>query len=132
MANLTVFRCRQFFSGVLATEVEICALVFDDMKPLCDFDRYGNVELDKNHVVTEFCEKKYCEQGHINGGIYLLKRRGLLDAMPDKFSFESDFLQPQAKKGSVNGFVSDAYFIDIGVPADYERADREFVNFEAL
>ena len=102
------------------------------LKPLCDFDRYGNVELDKNHVVTEFCEKKYCEQGHINGGIYLLKRRGLLDAMPDKFSFESDFLQPQAKKGSVNGFVSDAYFIDIGVPADYERADREFVNFEAL
>lgn len=102
------------------------------LKPMCDFERYGNVEINANGLVTGFCEKKFCRKGLINGGVYLLKREGLLDAMPEKFSFETDFLLHQVKKENVNGFVSDAYFIDIGVPEDYERANREFFHFDTL
>ncbi len=102
------------------------------LKPMQDFDRYGNVEMNADGLVIGFCEKKYCKQGLVNGGVYLLNRKGLLDSMPEKFSFETDFLQPQATMGKVNGFVNDAYFIDIGIPVDYERANREFENFETL
>ena len=46
----------------------------------------------------------------------------------EKFSFEKDFLEVNYKKMEMYGFVQDKYFIDIGIPADYERAQKEFLN----
>ncbi|WP_343671247.1 nucleotidyltransferase family protein [Chitinophaga sp.] len=96
------------------------------LKPMQQFDRYGSVQLDENKQITAFLEKQYCEAGLINGGIYVANREYLesLD-LPKKFSFEKDVLEAQVKSGKVYGFESDSYFIDIGVPADYERAQQE-------
>ncbi len=93
------------------------------LKPMRDFERYGAVETagrDGHLQVTAFHEKRPCAAGLINGGVYAIDRRRLdLSALPEKFSFEKDVLEPAAAKGRVGGWISDAYFIDIGIPEDY-------------
>ena len=60
----------------------------------------------------------------------MVSDRSLLKNMPEKFSFETDFLQPKAAEGRVYSFVSDGYFIDIGIPQDYAKANEDFKDFE--
>ena len=45
--------------------------------------------------------------------------------MPEKFSFESDYLEKFFTKRTFLGFVQDKYFIDIGIPEDFARAQEE-------
>jgi D-glycero-alpha-D-manno-heptose 1-phosphate guanylyltransferase len=45
--------------------------------------------------------------------------------MPVKFSFEQDLLEPNIAGIRPVAFQSNAYFIDMGVPEDYERAQSE-------
>jgi D-glycero-alpha-D-manno-heptose 1-phosphate guanylyltransferase len=95
------------------------------LKELACFDRYGTVTRDCDRVVA-FEEKRPCVRGEINGGIYIM-RRTLFDGaeLPAVFSFETDFLGKRLAQLYVAGFRSDGYFIDIGIPEDYERAGRE-------
>ena len=51
--------------------------------------------------------------------------------LPKKFSFEEYFLEKNvvlstSKKPKLYGLVQDEYFIDIGIPEDYEKAQIEF------
>ena len=95
------------------------------LKPMEDFDRYGNVVVN-NNLITAFEEKKHCERGLINGGIYVINRLDdMFNGLPERFSFETDVLQPQCVKGNLYGIVQNGYFIDIGIPEDYERANVE-------
>jgi D-glycero-alpha-D-manno-heptose 1-phosphate guanylyltransferase len=96
------------------------------LKPMTNFDRYGVVALDERGRVTGFEEKKFQASGNINGGIYLLDRDALLGKdLPEKFSFEKDYLEPAASAGKLAGVLQDAYFIDIGIPEDFSRAQQE-------
>ena len=95
------------------------------LKPLRDFDRYGEVTLDGEGRITAFREKRPCAEGLINGGVYLLQREALAE-MPDRFSLEKDYFEPHAESAGLAGFRSEGYFIDIGIPADYARAQRDF------
>ena len=102
------------------------------LKPMKDFDRYGTVEVDESCLVTRFNEKQYCADGLINAGVYMLDNNGQLDELPEKFSFENLFLHPKAAEGAIQGYVSNGYFIDIGIPEDYEKAMVDFKRFDAL
>ena len=102
------------------------------LKPMTDFDRYGTVAIDDHGVVTHFNEKQYCADGLINAGVYMLDNNGQLDDLPEKFSFENLFLHPKAAEGAIKGYVSDGYFIDIGIPEDYEKAMVDFKRFDTL
>ena len=96
------------------------------LKPMQDFDRYGVVELNGDHSITSFKEKSHYETGFINGGIYALnKERFLQEQLPQKFSFEKDYLEQFFNKRKMYGLPQDEYFIDIGIPEDYEKAQRE-------
>ena len=98
------------------------------LKPMKAFDRYGLVEMNANQVVTGFSEKKYRDEGLINGGVYALDTRSLLQkTFPASFSFEKDYLEKEYSKQNILGIVSDAYFIDIGIPEDYQRAQNELI-----
>ena len=98
------------------------------LKPMENFERYGNVKINEtNNQILAFEEKKYCTKGFINGGVYLIdKRVPLFNNLPQKFSFETEILQPQCKQGNLYGIVQDGYFIDIGIPDDYIKANKEF------
>lgn len=97
------------------------------LKPMINFNRYGIVRTDSENRITDFKEKDYYETGQINGGVYLLN----VDAdcfknLPEKFSFETEILQPEVKNGQSFGFIHDDYFIDIGIPEDYSKANVDF------
>lgn len=97
------------------------------LKPMQEFERYGSVQLDTDARITAFLEKKYCSEGLINGGVYLTSKQYLESLqLPTQFSFEKEVLEPEVKNGQLYGFVSDTYFIDIGIPADYEQVQTDF------
>lgn len=97
------------------------------LKPMTGFSRYGVVETTPQGRITAFREKKYCPCGQINGGVYLVdKKSRLLDFPSERFSFETDILQQRVKDCLLAGYASDGYFIDIGIPEDYEKADADF------
>jgi D-glycero-alpha-D-manno-heptose 1-phosphate guanylyltransferase len=95
------------------------------LKPMRNFDRYGTVEL-TNGRIRAFCEKRPTEEALINGGVYILNKPSMARlAMPERFSIETDFFEKYTTSFRICGYVSDAYFIDIGIPEDCERAQRE-------
>ena len=105
------------------------------LKPMQNFDRYGVIELNDAGWVLNFKEKQFYRSGLINGGIYLLKASSFLSGQwPVKFSFEKDYLEK--KPGKLFGIAQDEYFIDIGVPEDYNRAQKElqqpFPDFHSI
>lgn len=91
------------------------------VKRMRDFERYGTVDVDACGALTAFHEKRPCEEGLINAGVYLL-RRDALDGMPDKFSLESDYFERVVGDGELLAVECAGGFIDIGVPEDYELA----------
>jgi D-glycero-alpha-D-manno-heptose 1-phosphate guanylyltransferase len=96
------------------------------LKPMKNFDRYGVVEVDKDNIIKSFKEKQFYEHGCINGGMYALHCNKFLDEdLPEKFSFEKDYLEAYYDKRRMFGLMQDEYFIDIGIPEDYERAQVE-------
>jgi D-glycero-alpha-D-manno-heptose 1-phosphate guanylyltransferase len=96
------------------------------LKPMQNFDRYGVVEINEDLEITSFKEKQFYEKGLINGGIYALHTNKFLEEdLPEKFSFEKDYLEALYTKRRMFGVEQDEYFIDIGIPEDYERAQTE-------
>jgi D-glycero-alpha-D-manno-heptose 1-phosphate guanylyltransferase len=99
------------------------------LKPMQHFDRYGVVETDAECRITAFREKQQYEEGTINGGLYVIDREALLAAaLPDKFSFEKDFLEARYATDSFYGLAQDHYFIDIGIPEDYNQAQKDLAR----
>lgn len=96
------------------------------LKPMSRFDRYGIVELSDTQAIRSFREKQYYEQGLINGGVYALEVGHFLRLeLPEKFSFEKEYLEKYYASYPMFGWIQDRYFIDIGIPADYQRAQLE-------
>lgn len=89
------------------------------LKPMKNFERYGNVGIKDGHI-SSFEEKRFVREGLINGGIYVLER-SLAKYFPvsEKFSFEKDVLEKHIADLDINPFLSDSAFIDIGIPEDY-------------
>lgn len=118
----TLFRVS--ITGLVERHTRLAADCTLALKPMQDFDRYGVVETDVNGNLLNFREKTFYKEGNINGGVYLLNREQFLGKKwPNKFSFEKDYLEQQP--GKLAGILQDDYFIDIGIPADYERAQLE-------
>ncbi|ECP7379367.1 NTP transferase domain-containing protein [Campylobacter coli] len=90
------------------------------LKQMQNFNRYGTVNVNEQGFVTSFEEKVFKKQGLINGGIYLLKK-DIFDefSLEKKFSFE-EFLQENYKSLKIQTQIFDDYFIDIGIPEDYQ------------
>jgi len=96
------------------------------LKQVADCGRFGRVEVSTDGVISNFLEKSKAGPGWINGGVYMLNRDLVTDfPMPARFSFEQDLVEPNIDRIQPRAFQSDAYFIDMGVPEDYERAQRE-------
>lgn len=120
----TLFKADiHYLSGFHILSGAACTL---GLKPMEKFDRYGVVETDGDNRITSFKEKQYYEQGNINAGMYVIHKNKFLDEdLPKKFSFEKDYLEAYYAKRRMFGIVQQSYFIDIGIPEDYERAQHE-------
>lgn len=91
-------------------------------------DRYGKVVLDCCNNVTQFMEKNHIDRGFINGGIYIVQKSVVMnDELPEVFSFEKEILENLDASLWIKGYPMKGYFIDIGIPEDYAKAQTELV-----
>lgn len=113
---------------LMANHLEYGADVTIALKMMDNSERYGRVILSDGRI-TGFLEKSdsIIKQGcYINGGIYLINKR-VMELVSDKlsFSFEIDFLEKYIYQMKVYGVDFKDYFIDIGIPEDYQKAMKE-------
>jgi D-glycero-alpha-D-manno-heptose 1-phosphate guanylyltransferase len=94
---------------------------------LQDTGRYGRLEIDETqHLVRAFQEKQERNAGWINAGIYCIDRAWwMAQSFPEVFSFEKEVLEHilnHTKPSPVAVFQARQFFIDMGIPEDYIRA----------
>jgi D-glycero-alpha-D-manno-heptose 1-phosphate guanylyltransferase len=86
-----------------------------------DRARFGGVETNSAGRVTGFLDKGHASSGLINAGLYRLCRAALPPAGQGAYSLESSVLPALVQRGQVSYSLIAGEFIDIGVPADYQR-----------
>jgi D-glycero-alpha-D-manno-heptose 1-phosphate guanylyltransferase len=100
--------------------------------------RYGGVMIDTMGMemrgadmrVTGFEEKGRAGAGWINAGAYAMDRdMPWPSQLPGKFSFETDFLAREIARIAPAAYPVEGFFLDIGVPADLDRAQTELARF---
>ena len=91
--------------------------------------RYGGVLVEGGRIVG-FEEKGSAGPGWINAGVSVIEKSLAWPAfLQEKFSFETDFLMPEAARLKGAAFPVDGLFLDIGVPEDLDRAQAELKPF---
>lgn len=87
--------------------------------------RYGRVRVEDGRIL-EFDTASDQPVGPMNCGVYLFGENLLADpGLGERFSFEKDFLTPHARALRPLAFETTGYFIDIGIPEDFARAQRD-------
>ena len=100
------------------------------LKKMTDFDRYGTAKLEGSRIIA-FEEKRFRKEGVINGGVYCVRKSAMTNlGLPDKFSLEKDFFEKYVSTVRMHGKVFDGYFIDIGIPEDFCRAQLGLPAFK--
>jgi len=89
-----------------------------------DVSRYGAIST-RDNMVIGFKEKTESGPGLINVGCYVLPRN-FFDGhvLPSVFSFENDYLCHSLPNRPFHLYTLEGRFIDIGIPADYLRAQQ--------
>ena len=90
--------------------------------------RYGRMVVDGERI-TSFAEKLTAGPGLINAGCYVLGTDTLARfPLYLPFSLETDYLADEVKVETIDVFVTDGIFIDIGIPEDYALAKTILVK----
>jgi len=102
------------------------------LRKLKQTDRFGRVIFNRNRRITGFSEKDISAgPGFINGGVYVINKSFLMEPFfRGNFSIEKDCFERYYSTARFFGFPSDGYFLDIGIPEDFNRAQYEFNRFE--
>ena len=119
----TLFKIN--YSTLMAAHDESNRNITIGLKELPDVEGFGTVKV-KNNKIISFEEKLKKGSGLINTGVYVVNREIFIGyEMPAVFSFEKDFLSQFVHDIKPTAYISDGYFIDIGVPESYKRAVDE-------
>jgi len=94
------------------------------IRPLPDASRYGVVELDGDRVIRFRERPDSGGEGLVSAGVYLV-RRALADELAPCCSLEAEVLPALAARERLRGIPFARYFIDIGVPDSFARAQQE-------
>ena len=102
------------------------------LRQVTDNSRYGKILID-GEKIKEFIEKKDINNNNlINGGVYVIKKE-VLELIPDgNSSLEHDLFPKLAHHELIIGKKCDGYFIDIGIPLDYNRSQIELPKWKKL
>lgn len=121
----TLFRCNIRMLYDFYTQKKADMVIA--LRRMFSFDRYGVVDTDNKGLILNFREKQFCAEGLINGGVYIFKASILHKYFENSipFSFEKDFMEQYLSQLEIFGLEQNGYFIDIGIPEDFEKANRE-------
>ncbi|WP_370979188.1 sugar phosphate nucleotidyltransferase [Agaribacterium sp. ZY112] len=90
-----------------------------------DASRYGSLTLGEGDRVISMGEKSLRGPAFINSGLYYVSKMLISGwGKGESFSFEKDVLESCDTK--IYCYKSKGYFIDIGVPEDYYKANNKF------
>lgn len=110
--------------AMLASHLRHEAELTMGLKAVAESGRYGTVLFGAAGRIMGFREKGCQGPGYINAGVSIIDR-ALVDRLRpygNAFSFEQEFLEPEIGRLRAYAMVSEAFFIDIGIPEDYHRA----------
>jgi D-glycero-alpha-D-manno-heptose 1-phosphate guanylyltransferase len=101
------------------------------LRNLDDTGRYGRVSVNRNRRITGFSEKdESAGPGLINGGVYIIEKYFLMEPeFRGRFSIEKDCFENYYPQAGLYGYPVDGYFLDIGIPDDFNKAQHEFKAF---
>lgn len=102
----------------LLSNAEAPALAITEVS---DISRYGEVKVNKNKVLLFKEKNNMPKNGLINAGIFLFDPNHFQLIKDEIFSLEKDLLTLLVKMNLLNAVKLDTYFIDIGIPSDYNR-----------
>jgi NDP-mannose synthase len=93
---------------------------------------YGVLSADENGIVTAFSEKPNYDFT-VSMGIYVFSRR-VLEIVPEHktYGFDTLMLDLLARKARVVSFPYAGYWLDIGRPADYAKAQEDIARIRHL
>ncbi|MCX6286358.1 MAG: nucleotidyltransferase family protein [Bacteroidetes bacterium] len=102
------------------------------LRKLVNTGRYGRVTLNRQSRISGFEEKnENAGPGLINAGVYLMEKPFLMQPQfRGKFSIEKDCFEEYFGTAHMFGYPDEGYFLDIGIPEDYQKAQYEFKGFE--
>jgi mannose-1-phosphate guanylyltransferase len=121
-------------SAAIAFHRENGAAVTIVLTPVEDARPYGLVTMDAGARVQAFLEKpQELVAGQINAGTYVLEPEVLRDVPPNTFwQFEQQLFQSLLEQAvPMFGYVSDAYWLDIGTPERYLQAHFDILSGRA-
>jgi D-glycero-alpha-D-manno-heptose 1-phosphate guanylyltransferase len=101
------------------------------LKKISDTGRYGRVSVNRARRITGFEEKGQATgPGYINGGVYIIEKLFLMEPeFRGRFSIEKDCFETYYPSSRLFAFPEAAYFLDIGIPEDYIKAQNDFAAF---
>ena len=121
----TLFNIK--LAELFTTHLQSAAHFSVALKPMQHFERYGAVTLNANNSLQAFNEKQYCTNGLINAGVYILNIPTFLGLQwPLQFSFEKAYMEKYIGLHTMMGMAFNNYFIDIGIPTDYEQFATDY------
>ncbi len=119
--DVNLHKLENFFRS---NEADVCIA----LRKVGDVSRYGKVEIDLKNRILGFQEKGAASgMGFINGGTYIISRKAFMKLdLPEVFSLEKDYFEKYYTKQQMFGVRCFSYFLDIGIPEDYEEAQHAF------
>jgi D-glycero-alpha-D-manno-heptose 1-phosphate guanylyltransferase len=121
--NVLVLNGDTFFEYTLPSHINNSVACTIALKKMDQFDRYGAVTINSDNQIINFEEKKFVPTGLINTGVYIINKNSFFkNTYEEKFSFEKEYLEKYVGQSNFNALVQEGYFIDIGIPVDYEIA----------
>jgi NDP-sugar pyrophosphorylase family protein len=86
---------------------------------------FGVAELDGKDSIMKYIEKPEIEY-LVSMGVYVFEPEVLENIMPDQYLDFPDLIEELISNGkTVKGYIYDGYWLDIGRPDDYEKANNE-------
>lgn len=115
----------QALANLLDTPEALGALA---LRPLQSAGRYGVTVLDGKKITRFGVRPATDGPVLINGGVGAF-RKEIIDRLGPSGSLENDVLTLLAQEGRLRGMSVDGFFLDIGVPEDFERAQSDIPAF---
>lgn len=127
----SVFLCD--ITKLLENHMKQKAMLTMALKESENFERYGTVVLNQENRIIGFKEKQFLNKGILNTGIYIINRTILNNFDVEKnFSFEKEILEKGKDRLFFVGKVFNSYFIDIGIPEDFFKANQYLAERTAI
>lgn len=121
--------CQCQLTDFIARQIESGSYAGMALARVEDVARFGAVQTDDASRVKSFTEKgEQRGPGWINAGIYLMPINLLQEIKPNcQVSLERGLFPTLITKG-LYGYQCQGSFIDIGIPEDYQRSQRFFLE----